>query len=132
MAEKEFEVNEENLSSFQEYIENWCEENSISMKLSTKFSICVDEIASNVVFYSGATYLKICCELEENMISISFIDNGKEFNPLEDAKEPDITAKLEDREIGGLGIFMVKKFMDSITYERKNNENILKLGIVNE
>lgn len=126
---KIFEVKKENISVFQDFISNWFESNNIDMKISTKFLICLDEIASNVVFYSRATYLKICCEMNDDIISISFIDDGIEFNPLQDSKEPNISTSVEDREIGGLGIFMVKKIMDFVDYERKENENILKIGM---
>ena len=57
---------------------------------------------------------------------ISFIDEGIAFNPL-NKKDPDISLKAEDREIGGLGIYMVKKSMDDVTYQREGNKNILTI-----
>lgn len=131
MNEQTFDVNIENLSSMQEYISTWCEKNDVEMKVSTKISVCADEILSNVIYYSGADFLKINCEKNQNIILISFSDNGKPFNPLSDSKEPDITASVEDRKIGGLGIFMVKKMMDSVTYERNSDLNILTIKISN-
>ena len=59
-------------------------------------------------------------------MSLVFRDKGKPFNPLNKA-DPDITAKIEDREIGNLGIFMVKQIMDSVEYEYKNEENVLTM-----
>ena len=65
--------------------------------------------------------------LEENsLISVRFIDSGQPYDPLQ-KPDPDITAGLEDRPIGGLGIFMVKQSMDGMTYERKDGCNILTI-----
>lgn len=129
MAEKSFEVKQESLSQFQNFISEWCEENDIEMKISTKLLVCTDEIASNIVFYSEATELKIIAEKKDEMVYISFIDNGKPFNLLSDAKDPDITASAKDRQIGGLGIFIVKKMMKVVEYNRTDNTNCLKIGI---
>lgn len=67
-------------------------------------------------------------EVVEDPLSvvITFIDNGVPYDPLA-MKEPDITLSAEEREIGGLGIYMVKKTMDDIVYEYKNGQNILKI-----
>ena len=63
---------------------------------------------------------------EDPRVIITFIDNGKPFDPL--AKEdPDITKSAEDRKVGGLGIFMVKKSMDDVFYEYKDGQNILRI-----
>lgn len=129
MAEKIFEVKQESLSQFQNYISEWCEENDIGMKISTKLLVCTDEIASNIIFYSGATEVKIIAEKKDDIVYISFIDNGKPFNLLVDAMDPDITASAEDRQIGGLGIFIVKKMMEVVEYNRTDNTNCLKIGI---
>ncbi|MBR1731800.1 MAG: ATP-binding protein, partial [Ruminococcus sp.] len=59
-------------------------------------------------------------------VIITFIDNGKPFNPLAES-DPDVTLSAEEREIGGLGIFLVKKTMDMIDYEYKEGQNILKI-----
>ena len=57
---------------------------------------------------------------------ITFIDSGVPYNPLK-KPDPDVTKDLEERELGGLGIFMVKKSMDDITYEYKEGQNILRI-----
>ena len=59
-------------------------------------------------------------------LTVSFTDSGKAFNPLE-KPDPDITLSVEEREIGGLGIFLTKKYMDSVLYERKDNQNVLTI-----
>ena len=60
------------------------------------------------------------------MIVLVFIDQGIPYNPL-DNKDPDITLNLEEREIGGLGIYMVKKIMDEVSYEYMDGQNILRM-----
>lgn len=96
-----------------------------------KLAIVVDEIFSNIVSYAykdKPENIKIVCNCskKDGVFSITFVDTGVEYNPLE-APEPDVTLPLEKRQIGGLGIFIVKKFMDSLHYERKGNENVLTL-----
>ena len=96
-----------------------------------KLAIVVDEIFSNIVSYAykdKPENIKIVCNCskKDGVFSITFVDTGVEYNPLE-APEPDVTLPLEKRQIGGLGIFIVKKFMDSLHYERKGNKNVLTL-----
>ena len=93
-------------------------------RISGKFAI--DEIYSNIVRYSGATEATVSIEKANNTLKLYFKDNGKPYNPL-DAKDPDITASAEDRNIGGLGVFMVKKMLDNVEYKYVDNFNILTL-----
>ena len=88
----------------------------------------LEEVFVNVVKYAMKsdgefTYI---IDVNEKGVTFTFIDTGKEFNPLE-RDDPDITLSAEQRAIGCLGIFMVKKIMDEISYEYKDNQNILKL-----
>ena len=96
-----------------------------------KFAIVVEEIFSNIANYAYAEVkkdVKLVCNYLENSgeFILTFIDTGVEYNPLS-TPEPDVTLPLEKRKIGGLGIFIVKKFMDKMDYERRDNENILTL-----
>lgn len=127
MTEKQFDAGQENLSCTQTFLNKWYEDNSIDSKISSKISICCDEVLSNIVFYSKASIMTLQCEKSESEISIAVIDDGTAFNPLTEAKEPNITAPAMEREIGGLGIFMVKKFSSSVSYERKDNKNVLTI-----
>lgn len=85
-------------------------------KIAVKINIAVDEIYSNLQRYSGATSATVECAVEENRVRLVFTDNGKPYNPLEQP-DPDTTLCANERDIGGLGIFMVKKTMDDVTYE---------------
>lgn len=89
--------------------------------------ICVEEIFVNIANYAyqdkeGAVQIEE--EVFENSIRMMFADEGVPYNPLE-KEDPDITASAQDREIGGLGIFMVKNMADDLRYEYKDNKNCL-------
>ena len=109
-----------------EFMETEMEKFEISPKISMKMLIAIDEIYSNIVRYSGATEARVSINKIGNTLNLQFKDNGKPYNPL-DSKEPDITASAEDRSIGGLGIFMVKKMLDKVEYKYVDNYNILTL-----
>lgn len=89
-----------------------------------------EELVVNVVDYAypGRTdgYLNVEIAKDGHAVTIRLRDGGVAFNPLE-AVMPDITKPLEERRIGGLGIFIVLRKMDSVSYERTDNENILTI-----
>lgn len=91
-----------------------------------KIRLCVEEVEENILCYSGTTWIELTVNVDDNRLVISFCDGGVEFNPL-DRDEPDITAPLESRTIGGLGIFLCKKMMDSLNYRYENKRNYLTL-----
>lgn len=95
-----------------------------------KLMVAMDEVASNIVHYSGAPDFDVEIDFPENpdAVRISFSDAGKAFNPLTEASAADMTAKLEDRQIGGLGMFMVKKMMDNVEYVHEDGRNILTIS----
>ncbi len=108
------------------FVEEHLEKFEAPMKLTAKLMVAVDEIYSNIVRYSGASEAQVRIIKETDTLRLIFRDNGKPYNPL-DAKEPDITASAEDRAIGGLGIFMVRKMMDNVEYMYKDGQNVLTL-----
>ena len=87
-------------------------------------SVVIEELVVNIVNYAHSDYLDVEIIRDEKNIALRFHDNGIPFNPLQ-KDPPDITSPLEDRKIGGLGIFMVKKFMDTVSYEYSEGENVL-------
>lgn len=115
----------DNVPVLTEYIEAVLEEQA-SMATVIKMNIALDEIYSNIVKYSGATYAKITCEAIDGSAVLTFEDDGVPYDPL--AKEDaDTTLSAEERDIGGLGILMVKKSMDSVEYRSEDGKNILVL-----
>lgn len=108
------------------FFESALEEAGVSMKVIAQVNIAVDEIFSNIARCSGATTAKLDCDLTETQVLLRFTDNGVPYDPT--AKpDPDITLSAEERPIGGLGIFMVKKSMDEVRYEHKDGCNVLTL-----
>lgn len=119
-------VSAENLQEVSSFIETSMQELSCPEKLLMKFCIAADEIYSNILYYSGAKESEIQCEAENGLFVLRFIDDGIPYDPLQQ-EEPDVTLSAEERRIGGLGIFMVKKIMKSVQYERKDGKNRLTL-----
>lgn len=116
----------ENLDTVLDFINSELEDSGCPMKLQTQISIAVEEIFVNIARYAynpeiGGVVIRISVGDE---IAIEFEDKGVPYNPLEKS-DPDITANSEEREIGGLGIFMVKKIMDKVEYIHKDNKNLL-------
>ena len=111
-----------------EFAKSLTEKLTVVPKIANKVSIAVDEIYSNIVNYSGAELATISYEIKDGRLYITFTDDGIPYNPLE-AEEPDITLSAEERKIGGLGIFMVKKMTESMEYTYEDKKNILKLII---
>lgn len=119
-------VSAENLKKVSAFIETSMQELSCSEKLLMKLCIAADEILSNIVYYSGAKEVEVQCDCEKGMFVLSFIDDGIPYNPLEQ-EDPDVTLSAEERCIGGLGIFMVKKMMKDMQYEWKDGKNRVTL-----
>lgn len=100
-------------------------------KAKKQLDIAIDEVFSNIANYAyrgseGKARVEILFDKGEPGVGIRFIDNGVKYNPL--AKDdPDITLSAEDRDIGGLGIYMTKMLTDDIDYEYKDGKNILTI-----
>lgn len=87
----------------------------VSEDIKFKIRLCVEEVEENILGYSGSTWIEVSIERVADQIVIAFKDGGMEFDPLK-KEDPDINAPLEERGIGGLGIFLCKQMMDEVTY----------------
>ncbi|MCI6721060.1 ATP-binding protein [Treponema porcinum] len=132
MPVKIFEAADENLEAVNDFIHEQIKPFSCHSQTLFQIDLAVEEIFVNISHYAYSPdkgTVQIDCSVEKTAdapakLTVSFTDKGKAFNPL--AKpDPDITLSVEEREIGGLGIFLTKKYMDSVLYERKDNQNIL-------
>lgn len=96
-----------------------------------KVELAAEEALVNVINYSGLTendHIQINCENSENgEMKIQIIDSGIPYNPLEHIRKVDDETPVEQRELGGYGIFLITKIMDKVNYQRENNSNILTL-----
>ena len=93
--------------------------------------IAIDEIYSNIVRYgyrnrTGPIEVRVISREEQRRVMLQFIDEGVPYNPLTNTN-PDITLSAEERQIGGLGIYMVKKTMDDVKYKYENDRNIFTI-----
>lgn len=91
-----------------------------------KLHLCVEEVEENILCYSGSTWVEVSIEKSDKQISITFSDGGIEFDPLKQ-EDPDITASIESRSIGGLGIFLCKQMMDEVCYKYVRNCNVFTM-----
>ena len=132
MPVKIFEAADEKLEAVNDSIHEQIKPFSCQSQTLFQIDLAVEEIFVNISHYAYSPdkgTVQIDCSVEKTAdapakLTVSFTDRGKAFNPL--AKpDPDITLSVEEREIGGLGIFLTKKYMDSVLYEHKDNQNIL-------
>ncbi|MBQ3396267.1 MAG: ATP-binding protein [Synergistaceae bacterium] len=131
MKELTLDADVKNLDEVLAFVDEQLEVHDCSPKIQMQIDVAVEELFVNIAHYAynpetGPATVRV--EIQENPLSviITFIDNGVPYDPL--AKpDPDVTLSAEEREIGGLGIYMVKKSMDNIEYEYKDGKNILKI-----
>lgn len=118
---------DENLHKATKFISKCLKDTRCTEKFVRQVELYVEEIFVNVAHYAYAPNIgdiEISCEVFADKIRVTFIDEGKNYNPL-DKPDPDVTLSAAEREIGGLGIFMTKKLTDKIEYEYKDGKNIL-------
>jgi len=121
----------ENVPTVTAFVDQQFEQLDCPPKMQMQVDIAIDELFGNIANYAynpetGSATVRV--EVKENPteIVITFIDNGVSYDPLAKA-DPNTTLSAEQREIGGLGIYMVKKSMDDVSYEYKNGQNILRI-----
>ncbi len=121
----------ENIDAVTEFVDAQLEALDCPMKAQMQINIAIDELFGNIAHYAynpdvGDATVRV--EVQEDPLSviITFIDGGMPYDPLSSA-DPDTTLSAEERSFGGLGIFMVKKSMDEITYRYEDGKNILSI-----
>ena len=131
MKEMNIEATIDNIPTVTAWIDEQLEALDCPMKAQMQIDIAIDELFSNIARYAynpetGPATVRV--EVVENPMAvlITFIDKGIPYDPLKQ-EDPNTHLPAEEREIGGLGIFMVKKTMDDITYEYKDGQNILTI-----
>ena len=131
MKELILEAVDENLNQVLDFVNEQLEALDCPMKTQISVDVAVEEVFVNISHYAYSPKVgpaTIRAEVTEDplCVSLTFLDNGVPYDPL--AKEdPDITLSADERQIGGLGIFMVKKSMDDVSYEYKDGQNILTI-----
>ena len=121
----------ENIETVTDFVNEQLEALDCPIKAQMQIDIAIDELFGNIAHYAynpeiGKATVRVEVIEDPLAVVITFIDNGVPYDPLAKA-DPDTTLSAEERDIGGLGIYMVKKSMDDITYEYKDGQNILKI-----
>ena len=112
-------------------VEGCVQEIDCSPKALMQINVAVEEIFVNIAHYAysgkiGEAVIEVEIDDEPKTVTITFIDSGVKYDPL--AKpDPDVTLSAMDRQIGGLGIFMTKKFMDKLSYEYRDGQNVFAM-----
>lgn len=131
MKELTLDAKVENIEKVTAFVDEQMESLRCPVKAQMQIDIAIDELFGNIAHYAyhpeiGPVTVRVEIQETPPSVVITFIDNGVPYNPL--AKEdPDISLSAKERQIGGLGIYMVKKSMDDITYEYKDGQNILRI-----
>ena len=121
----------ENIPAVTAFVEEQLEQVGCPMKAQMQIDIAIDELFSNIAQYAyspktGKATVRVEMTEDPMAVVITFIDNGIPYDPLAKA-DPNVSLPADNRQIGGLGIFMVKKSMDEINYEYKNGQNVLTI-----
>lgn len=131
MTYKTFPAKTEALSDVLGFVEQMLDSFECPIKIQVALCVAIEEVFVNVAHYAygegeGNMSLGIGFDEESRAITFRMTDKGIPFDPLK-KPDPDISLSADEREIGGLGIFITKKTMDSLTYTYENNENILTM-----
>lgn len=131
VKELKIKASDENMQAVNDFVHSFLPADCDDMLLN-QIDLAVEEIFVNIAHYSGAAEAVIACDYHvsgdgSEELTLVFKDKGKPFNPLE-RKDPDLTLSAEERGIGGLGIFLTKKFMDLVEYEFTDGMNVLRIS----
>ena len=121
----------ENIEIVTDFVNEQLEALDCPMKFQMQIDIAIDELFGNIAHYAyhpevGDATVRVEVTEEPLAVIVTFIDRVVPYDPLK-AEEPDITLSAEERQTGGLGIYMVRKSMDEINYEYRDGKNILSI-----
>ncbi len=121
----------ESLAQFRDFVLHKLSEGNIAEACFPKIELLVEEVLTNVFNYAytdGRGEAELACGLEGDMLCLQVADHGSPFNPLESAP-PNLSDDIDERTVGGLGIFFVREMVDDIAYERREGRNVLTLSV---
>ena len=129
--ELELDAVPENLQELQSFVEEHLEASDCPPRAEMQIGVAVEEIFVNIASYAyapetGKTKIRVEVSEEPVTVTITFLDHGVPYDPLAKA-DPNTKLPAEERQIGGLGVFLTKKLMDDVSYEYRGGQNILTL-----
>ena len=128
---KTFPARRDELDAVLGFVEEALEQVGCPVKTQMELNVCVEEVFINIASYAypnreGTAEIRVESDADASSVSISLVDSGVPFDPLQ-KKDPDVSLSAEERGIGGLGIYMVKKMTDKVTYEYRDGCNVLTM-----
>lgn len=131
MKELHVQATVENISLVTEFVDEQLEAINCPVKAQMQIDIAIDELFGNIARYAydpevGPAIVRVEVQEEPLAVILTFIDKGVPYDPLK-RNDPDVSLSADERDIGGLGIYVVKKSMDEISYEYKDGQNILRV-----
>lgn len=112
-------------------LDEWAGEQGIDPALATSFELAFDEILANITSYAyddeEEHAIEVACRWDGETLRAEVVDDGRPFDPLA-APDPDLEAGLDEREVGGLGLFLVRQLMDEVGYRREAGRNRLSFA----
>ena len=112
-------------------VEDYVERQGLPDRIAFNLNLCLDELITNIVSYgyddSHHHDIHVRFSLDNGRLITEIFDDGKEYNPFTETPEPDVELDVDDRPIGGLGVFLVKEFMDRTDYRREGGKNVVTL-----
>ena len=129
MREIRLRARREAIAELTAWVDAELEQAECSPKAQMQIDVAIDEIMANIVMYAypgREGNVTVRYSREGRIAEMTFIDEGIPYNPL-DNPEPDVTLSAEERKIGGLGIFLVKKMADEVSYRYEDGKNILTI-----
>ena len=115
------------------FVEGFCESHTLDAHLANQLFLVLEEIFTNAVNYGyqpderAAGKVRVSLSTSDGRLTLIFEDNGTAYNPFEEAPEPDVDGTVEEREVGGLGVFLIRELMDEVNYQRRDGLNHYEL-----
>ena len=125
-----FKSDREELDGITSAVEAFSADEDWSTDLLFRINLVIEELVLNIIDYGyddNDHEIELNFKSDANSVTVDITDEGRAFDPLNDAPEPDIDSPLEERHVGGLGVYLARTMMDELTYRRENSRNHLTL-----
>jgi anti-sigma regulatory factor (Ser/Thr protein kinase) len=119
------------LATLRTFMQTFWEDHSLPEALLFPFDLALEEVFANIVMHGAPAEddsVEVTFELQADRVRLRIADAGPPFDPLTEAPAPDLEAAIEERTVGGLGVFLVKELMDEVAYEYRDGRNVLTMA----
>jgi len=129
----EFNASLDSLSGIMDFIREQSEVHGISISLIHKMELACEEAIVNIISYAYKNKpgkIGITCKKDGKRFEITLRDQGVPFNPIDVDINPQFDTPVHERKVGGMGIFLIRKTIDEVCYQREGKENVLRLAFI--